>query len=207
LEIFALLNRKLNTPQLRSKNPMKKNLSVIAFVLMMMVVILPICQPVDSSATSFAAAASAAPDLSNIDAAGDEAIGASPERAYAQLGAATLGFNFMQARVSAACANWRRRFNYASSRAVQAAASGTLQEMYYWNNQLERLNAEQARRRYCPYTGAGGGGSSSSGVCDRASYESCMRDARGMTSPTTGGQTSTGIMMQSQCRQFISGCR
>ena len=183
---------------------MKKTLSVIAFVLMLTVVILPVCQPLDSSAKSFAAAASAAPDLSNIDEATGDANVASADHAYTQLGAGTLGFNFMQARVSAACANWRRRFNYASSRAVQAAASGTLQEMYYWNNQLERLNAEQARRRYCPYTGGGG---SSSALCDRANYESCMRDARSMTSPTTGGQTSTGIMMQSQCRQFISGCR
>lgn len=181
---------------------MKKMLSVSAFVLMITVVILPVCQPVDSSAKSFAA--SAAPDSSN---AGGDAGGASAEHAYTQFGAASLGFNYMQSRVSPACANWRRRFNYASSRAVQAAASGTLQEMYYWNSQLEKLNAEQARRGYCPMRRDLGGGGGGSGVCDRASYDSCMRDARGMTSPTTGGQTSTGIMMQSQCRQFISGCR
>ncbi|HYP00404.1 MAG TPA: hypothetical protein VER76_09475 [Pyrinomonadaceae bacterium] len=187
---------------------MKKMLSVIAFVLMITVVVLPVCQPVDSSAMSFASAADAATDLSNRDdAGGGSRLASADEHAYTQFGATSLGFNFMQSRVSPACANWRRRFNYASSRAVQAAASGTLQEMYYWNNQLERLNAEQQRKRTCPYTGGGGGGSSSSALCDRANYESCMRDARGMTSPTTGGQTSTGIMMQSQCRQWIAGCR
>lgn len=186
---------------------MKKMLSVIAFVLMITVVVLPVCQPVDSSAKSFAAAADA-PDVSGAVESGDDASGAFAGYAYTQFGAASLGFNYMQSRVSPACANWRRRFNYASSRAVQAAASGTLQEMYYWNSQLEKLNAEQARKGYCPMRrDLGGGSGGGSGSCDRAAYDSCMRDARNMTSPTTGGQTSTGIMMQSQCRQWIAGCR
>lgn len=188
---------------------MKKTLSVIAFVLMMTVIILPVCQPVDSSAKSFAGVADDAPDLSHMnEAASDDTNTASAEHVNTQLGATSLGFNFMQERVSAACANWRRRFNYASSRVVQAAASGTLQEMYYWNNQIERLNAEQFRRRTCPVRrDLGGGSGGGSGVCNRSAYDSCMRDARNMTSPTTGAQTSTGISMQSNCRQFISGCR
>jgi len=185
---------------------MKKMLSVIAFVLMIIVVVLPICQPVDSSAKSFAGAGAHA--SSNAVESGDDAGGAPAGYAYTQFGAASLGFNYMQSRVSPACANWRRRFNYASSRAVQAAASGTLQEMYYWNSQLEKLNAEHARKGYCPLRrDLGGGSGGGSGSCDRAAYDSCMREARNMTSPTTGAQTSTGITMQSNCRQWIAGCR
>ncbi|HEX3558855.1 MAG TPA: hypothetical protein VHU19_06615 [Pyrinomonadaceae bacterium] len=43
-------------------------------------------------------------------------------------------------------------------------------------------------------------------LCDHAEYESCMSDARSMTSPTTGGLTVNGTMLLRQCQQWIAGC-
>lgn len=102
-----------------------------------------------------------------------------------------------------ACANWQGRYNYVSQRFAHAARFGTMQEMYYWSNQAEQLNYEIQKYRYCDPIRR----NNTSGMCDRGAYNSCMSDARAMTSPTTGGQTTTGILMQAQCQQWISGCR
>jgi hypothetical protein len=118
-----------------------------------------------------------------------------------------LGGNYVRTQ-NPACQNFRQRYNYAMQMGTRAAQYGSLQEIYYWTNIINRLNAEYQIYRYCetaqrPQGNANG---NRGGFCDRAAYNSCMADARRMTSPTTGGQTSTGIMMMSQCQQFISGC-
>ena len=129
--------------------------------------------------------------------------------AYARFGGGATLYALFQSKPSAACKNWLRRRGIAMQMALRAARSGSVDQIYYWNGQVEKLNAEHNRKHYCATgtSSARGSSGSSGGMCDRARYNDCVADARRRTAPTPGGMTSAGISMMGQCQQWISGCR
>lgn len=163
--------------------------------------------PKEAAAPDFSSREFGDASAASLDYAGGDGAAAGVN-AYARFGGGAAAYGLFQSKPSAACQNWRRRFNYASQMGLRAARFGSVEDIYYWNAQIEKLNAEYRRKRYCDSaTSRSGGSGGSRGPCDRQQYDSCVADARRMTSPTTGGMTSTGISMMAQCRQWISGCR